>query len=197
MITQSISFDKQEAILSAALGLFIEYGFHGTPTSKIAREAGVAHGTLFHYFKTKDELIVTLYNSIQEGFTVYLSEQTKPSTSVVDRFKDLFYHSVQWAVDYKYEFYFTQQFRHSPYFKQLGAEPILQPSLFQSLYIEAIKDNLFKPLTVGLISSLCVNQIIGTYEYLIQSDLSVEKQKETINEIAELTWAMFVKSEIL
>ena len=41
--------------------LFTELGFHGTPTSLIAQEAGVATGTLFHYFKMKEELIENLY----------------------------------------------------------------------------------------------------------------------------------------
>jgi AcrR family transcriptional regulator len=41
--------DKQQEILSAALQLFVANGFHGTATSKIAKEAGVANGTLFHY----------------------------------------------------------------------------------------------------------------------------------------------------
>ena len=57
--------DKRQQILDAALKLFVEYGFHGTPTSLIAKEAGVANGTLFHYFSTKDELVVALYSSIK------------------------------------------------------------------------------------------------------------------------------------
>ena len=60
--------DKPEKILSTALKLFVAYGFHGTPTSKIASEAGVSNGTLFHYFKTKDELVVA---SSTGGRTAY------------------------------------------------------------------------------------------------------------------------------
>jgi len=59
--------DKRTAILSASLTLFTERGFHGTPTSMIAREAGIATGTLFHYFKTKEELITALYLSVKKG----------------------------------------------------------------------------------------------------------------------------------
>ena len=45
--------DKREAILETALVLFTERGFYGTPTAMISREAGVATGTLFFYFKNK------------------------------------------------------------------------------------------------------------------------------------------------
>ena len=57
--------DKQEAILATALTLFTERGFFGTPTSLISKEAGVATGTLFFYFRTKEDLIDTLYRRVK------------------------------------------------------------------------------------------------------------------------------------
>ena len=58
------SEDKRNAILSAATEVFAERGL-GAPTSAISRAAGVAEGTLFTYFKTKDELVNTLYREIK------------------------------------------------------------------------------------------------------------------------------------
>ena len=57
--------DKRDAILATALVLFCERGFHGNPTSLISRETGVATGTLFFYFPTKEVLIDTLYRQIK------------------------------------------------------------------------------------------------------------------------------------
>jgi AcrR family transcriptional regulator len=54
------SEDKRNAILDAATGLFAERGLAAAPTSKISKQAGVAEGTLFTYFKTKDDLISAL-----------------------------------------------------------------------------------------------------------------------------------------
>ena len=54
------SEDKRNAILSAATRVFAEQGL-AAPTAKIAREAGVAEGTLFTYFANKDELLNQLY----------------------------------------------------------------------------------------------------------------------------------------
>jgi AcrR family transcriptional regulator len=53
--------DKAAALLAAALRLIAQTGLHGTPTAAIAREAGVAHGTLFLYFPTKEALFNSLY----------------------------------------------------------------------------------------------------------------------------------------
>ena len=76
MISQSKIQDKRKEILSAALKLFVEYGFHGTPTSKIAAEAGVANGTLFHYYKTKEDLVIVLYNDIKDELNRYIISKT-------------------------------------------------------------------------------------------------------------------------
>lgn len=48
---------KEEMILEAAIKIFSEKGFSAATTSEIAKEAGVAEGTIFRYFKTKKELL--------------------------------------------------------------------------------------------------------------------------------------------
>jgi AcrR family transcriptional regulator len=58
------SEDKRNAILSAATEVFAERGL-GAPTSAISSTAGVAEGTLFTYFKTKDEMVNALYREIK------------------------------------------------------------------------------------------------------------------------------------
>ena len=55
---------KREKILQTAMNLFIDKGIQSTSTALIAKEAGVATGTLFHHFKTKEELVHALYNLI-------------------------------------------------------------------------------------------------------------------------------------
>ena len=59
------SEDKRNAILDAATRVFAERGLTAAPTSEISRRAGVADGTLFTYFKTKDDLINALYREIK------------------------------------------------------------------------------------------------------------------------------------
>ena len=61
--------DKRELLLEAATKLFVERGLHATPTSAISKEAGVSAGILFHYFKTKNDLIDELYVSIKKEYT--------------------------------------------------------------------------------------------------------------------------------
>lgn len=56
--------DKRRRILSAALDCFEERGFAATRMEDIARSAGVAKGTIYNYFKGKEELLHALAEGI-------------------------------------------------------------------------------------------------------------------------------------
>ena len=68
------SDDKRKAILDAALRVFAERGITSAPTSAISRAAGVAEGSLFTYFATKDELMHELYLDLRQEFSRQLTD---------------------------------------------------------------------------------------------------------------------------
>ncbi len=53
--------DKRERILRAATKVFARKGFYATKVSEVAKAAGVADGTIYLYFKSKDDLLVSLF----------------------------------------------------------------------------------------------------------------------------------------
>ena len=53
--------DKRRQILDAAIRVFARQGFHACRVSDIADEAGVAYGLVYHYFKSKDEVLNELF----------------------------------------------------------------------------------------------------------------------------------------
>jgi len=54
--------DKRRIILEAALKTFVKRGYSETRVSEIAAEAGVAEGTLYNYFKSKEDLLLALFD---------------------------------------------------------------------------------------------------------------------------------------
>src|SRR5207253_10566162 len=53
--------DKHQQIIEAAVRVFARNGYYNSRVSDVAREAGVASGTIYLYFKTKDDILVTLF----------------------------------------------------------------------------------------------------------------------------------------
>ena len=53
--------EKRRVILDAAVRVFAHKGFHTSRVGDIAEEAGIAHGLLYHYFSSKDEVLETIF----------------------------------------------------------------------------------------------------------------------------------------
>jgi TetR/AcrR family fatty acid metabolism transcriptional regulator len=60
--------DKRTAILRAATKVFARNGYFNSKVADIAREAGVADGTVYLYFKNKDDVLISLVNQTMEEF---------------------------------------------------------------------------------------------------------------------------------
>lgn len=53
--------EKRRVILDAAVRVFARKGYHGSRVGDIAEEAGIAHGLLYHYFTSKEEVLATVF----------------------------------------------------------------------------------------------------------------------------------------
>ncbi|MGE3274561.1 MAG: TetR/AcrR family transcriptional regulator [Vicinamibacterales bacterium] len=59
--------DKREAILRAATKTFARHGFHQAQVADVAKEAGIAAGTVYLYFRGKDDLLVSLFDRTMQA----------------------------------------------------------------------------------------------------------------------------------
>jgi len=91
------SEDKRNAILSAATQVFAERGL-GAPTAAITSAAGIAEGSLFTYFKTKDELINALYRELKLELADSMMSGFPRKQSVRHRLEHVWNGYVHWGV---------------------------------------------------------------------------------------------------
>ncbi|MGV8919735.1 MAG: TetR/AcrR family transcriptional regulator [Pseudomonas sp.] len=96
------SEDKRHAILDSALQIFAEQGL-GAATAKIAKGAGVAEGTLFNYFATKDELLNQLYLEIKAELSEVMLPGFPRGESVKHRMRHLWHTYVDWGVAFPHK----------------------------------------------------------------------------------------------
>ena len=67
--------DKPQQIVEAAIRVFARTGYYNSRVSDIAREAGIASGTIYLYFRTKDEILVTLFRDKMAAFVAQLRRE--------------------------------------------------------------------------------------------------------------------------
>lgn len=91
------SEDKQIALLEAATEVVAEQGL-GAPTALIARRAGVAEGTLFRYFPTKDELLNALYLDIKRCLGESMRELIKRAATPEALVRSLWDGYIDWGI---------------------------------------------------------------------------------------------------
>jgi TetR/AcrR family fatty acid metabolism transcriptional regulator len=81
--------DKYHRILEAAVTVFAQSGFHESTISQIARAAGVADGTIYLYFKNKDDILVHFFNYKTRQVFACFREEVDQAQTAVDKLRNL------------------------------------------------------------------------------------------------------------
>jgi AcrR family transcriptional regulator len=68
---------KREAILAAATMLFARQGYKGAAVSEIAEQADVAQGTIFHHFKSKENLLISICDNLVQSYIAGIREAAR------------------------------------------------------------------------------------------------------------------------
>src|SRR5580692_10452686 len=77
--------DKRERILGAAVHVFADKGFYATRVSEVAKAAGVADGTIYLYFRSKDEILVSLFEDRVERLLAFLHTELPASSTASEK----------------------------------------------------------------------------------------------------------------
>ncbi|MCB0209132.1 MAG: TetR/AcrR family transcriptional regulator [Anaerolineae bacterium] len=109
--------DKRQAILDATLRLVSANGFHGTAMSKVAKEAGVSPGTIYHYFDSKDDLIDALYKDIKRRFGQVITAGFDPTQPLKSQIRQLLGLLIRYYIHRPLVSAFVEQYTRSPYYR--------------------------------------------------------------------------------
>ncbi len=184
--------DKYEKILEAAIKTFSKYGYYKSTVSQIAREAGVADGTIYLYFKNKDDILKNFFNyKAREVFSRF-KEEVKTGKDALDKLRRLvtchlraFESNREMAIVYEVE---ARRRRH------LIDDKIREMSnMYQELVKEIVelgqKENTIrKDLSVPLVKQL----MVGAIDEVITSWLYSSK-KYSLSSMAEPLIDLIVK----
>ncbi len=161
--------DKYQRILEAAIKVFAEQGFFQSTIAQIAKEAGVADGTIYLYFKNKDDILVQFFNykakQVFDGFR----EEVNRADNAVDKLRNLvrrhlaeFQRDRNMAILYQFE---THQI------SRLAEEQIKQMS---NMYLDIVAEIMEQGQQEGLIRknlylSLVKRFILGAVDEVINT----------------------------
>src|SRR5215470_18786 len=116
----------KQAILAAALKLFAEKGFYNTSTRAISRKAGIAEGTLFNYFETKEDLALYFFErEMDEGIEWYEGNRRMKRADLAEKLFAIIQHSLERLEPY-------EEFIGAVYLRALAPSSKLSPWRLQN-----------------------------------------------------------------
>ncbi len=87
--SKAVIADKREAILRAAIKIFARKGYFTSKVADIAGEAGIADGTVYLYFKSKDEILHSIFDQAMERFIAEGRDELAKIDSPVERLRKI------------------------------------------------------------------------------------------------------------
>jgi TetR/AcrR family fatty acid metabolism transcriptional regulator len=82
-----IKEDKRTRILKSAVKVFAQKGFYNSKVSEIAKNAGVADGTIYLYFKNKDEILISIFEEEMAKFIAKAYHEIQCENDVIEKIK--------------------------------------------------------------------------------------------------------------
>ncbi|ABA87546.1 transcriptional regulator, TetR family [Syntrophotalea carbinolica DSM 2380] len=176
--------DKRSALLRAALDLFAENGFNASPTSLIAKRAGVASGTLFVHFKNKEGLIRELYKEVsaQLDDLVWNNSEDLPFR---ERFLSAFSQYLRFFLAHPKEFRFGEQYYFSP-FCDSESDTTGDNQKVRELLLQAREQKVIKDLPLVVLESIAFGPIVSlAKEHAIRA---IPVDEKMIEQIVQACW---------
>jgi AcrR family transcriptional regulator len=175
------SEDKRNAILDAATRLFAERGLTAAPTSEISKQAGVAEGTLFTYFKTKDDLLNALYREIKLELADAMMSDFPRKKNVRTRLRHVWDRYVNWGFANPKQRKVLAQLTVSEVLTKESRDAAGAPFVeFQTMIRDAIEQRVFRnELPVELISKSLVALGEATIDLTVSNPSKGNKYRDS------------------
>ncbi len=175
------SEDKRSAILDAATRLFAERGLAAAPTSEISKRAGVAEGTLFTYFETKDDLINSLYREIKLELADAMMSDFPRKKNVRTRLRHVWDRYVNWGIANPKQRKVLAQLQVSEVVtkesKDAGGAPFVE---FQTMIRDAIERRIFRnDLPVELVSKSLAALVEATIDLTVSNPSKAKTYRDS------------------
>jgi AcrR family transcriptional regulator len=173
--------DKREAILEAALHLFVERGFYGTAVPEIADRAGVGAGTIYRYFESKEALVNAIYRHEKLHFAHVVLDDFPAAAPTREQFRLLWTRMARFATERTEAFIFLELHHHARY---LDAESRAVEHRMTELFTSVVTGAQARHELKAGPPRLLMGMVMGAFVGVIRSCVDFEQP------LAEADWKL-------
>ncbi len=151
--------DKLRAIAKATYALVEQTGLSGLTMAAIARAAGLATGTLYVYFKSKEELLVALYEQAKTETAASLMQGDDPALPFRSRFQRMWLNWLDHRLSHYDQVVFMEQYVNSPWFSDVSRN--LSARLFRN-WVDLVETARAQQIVKDVPTPLLINSFAGS-----------------------------------
>lgn len=171
---------KEILILETALKLIAKIGLSGLKMSSLARETGLATGTLYIYFKDKEELIRKLYLHLLRKTTDDYTNGIPENQPVKLKAKALIYNYLKDSILHPEHGAFFEQYFRSPYFVETENVRLEEENVMQPIY-EMVVQGQEEAIIKTVNPELLVTLVCGMINEVAKEAIYTQKQLDDID----------------
>jgi AcrR family transcriptional regulator len=174
--------------MESAISLFVTKGFQQTSMAQLSRSSGLAIGTIYHYFKGKDELIEQTYLYVTEHFGAFIAfDENELTLPLKERFRLVWIRSYAFFVTHPNYFFFKDTLTYSPLISaKLKEEAVKYYQVSFDIINEGIDTGVFTNKNPVALARWIYNALITPVQLKLSDQLEVKD--ELLNEFFEMTW---------
>ncbi len=189
MLRKSEKNEKKRAIALAAIPLFANLGLTKTSVEAIAKNANIAKGTVYLYFKTKEEIILEIWNYANELLDKKRAENFTKGSSASEKINHYFDFSVleeNHTMDILLKLLAMNMstilnFSHDGLVKHFKQERIKETDTLEKILREGINSGEFKNIDISLTANLLANSFHGSLLNSIAIGKKIDEIRSTIH----------------
>ncbi|MCT2535073.1 TetR family transcriptional regulator [Aquibacillus koreensis] len=177
---------KFQQIIDAAVIVIAENGYHASQVSKIAKQAGVADGTIYLYFKNKEDILVSLFQEKMGQFIERIEEEIKAEQNAVEKLRTLIsMHYKQLAADHDLAIVTQVELRQSNKELRLKINHVLKKYLVivDEIIADGVKEGLFRS---DLNTRLVRQMIFGTLDETVTNWVMKDQKYDLVSQVDEV-----------
>jgi len=161
-----MSEHTKERILQAAARIFGTFGYAKTNIEDIAHEAGIGKATIYHYFKSKEDVFLTIVRNEAHALEIRIDEALKKTGSPQEKLKTFFLTQYKHLFDNINFYNLTQEQLlgfHPIVFKGLNEFNKYRTQRIRQIVEEGIEMGVFKPINLDLLTEMLIDLNKGAF----------------------------------
>lgn len=177
---------KYKQIIEAAVEIIADNGYHASQVSKIAKKAGVADGTIYLYFKNKEDILVSVFEEKMGQFIEQIASSTNDKQNADEKLRTLIeMHFLQLANDHHLAIVTQLELRQSNTALRLKINEVLKPYLvvIDDIIEEGMEEKIFRDdLNIPLVRQM----IFGTLDEIVTNWVMKEQRYDLVKQTSDV-----------